>query len=286
MRRQFLRSIAAVITVAAAVALWSTAIAGQGQPPLKAPRTSDGQPDISGIWQVLNSANWDIEDHGVLPAPYHNLVGVYLAQPPGLGVVEGGAIPYKPEALARRKELFEGRLMPDPLGDDLDPADPESKCFQVPPPRAHYIGSQFQIFQTKNTVLMTYEYAGSTRMLYLDKTRKNYFEIDTPMGQSIGRWEGDTLVIDTRGFSAPIRFDRAGNFASEAAIVTERFTRTSSHHIMYEATIEDPSVFIRPWKMSMPLYRRMEPRAQLLEFQCIPAAEEYIYGKLKRPSSR
>jgi hypothetical protein len=197
-------------------------------------------------------------------------------------VVEAGEIPYKPEALAQRKQNFERRLAPDALADDLDVADPESKCWQPAGPRATYLPYPFQIFQTRNGVLMLYQFVGSARYIYLDKTRANLYDIDTPTGQSLGRWEGDTLVVDTRGFSSPIWLDRVGNFMTASAIVTERYTPTSPDHLRYEATIEDPNVFTRPWKMSMPLYRRIESRARLLEFQCIPLVEEYVYGKLKR----
>jgi hypothetical protein len=249
----------------------------------------DGQPDLNGFWQALNTANWDIEEHGVLQAPYHNLVGAYLAQPAGFGVVEGGTIPYKPEALAKRKQHFENRLKTDPLllsNTSEDLADPESKCFQAGVPRATYMPFPFQILQTRHRILMAYEYGGSARVIHLDKTKDDLLPVQGPMGQSVGRWEGDSLVVDVTLFSNMHWLDRAGNFMSEDAKVVERFTPISPHHLRYEATIEDPSVLTRPWKLSMPLYRRIEPNMELLEFQCIPLVEEYMYGTLKKPSTK
>ena len=297
MRPQLARSTVAIGTAVLIATLWSgtSSVVGQSPTTYKAPRTSDGQPDLSGFWQALNTANWDLEDHGAQPAPYQNLVGAYLAEPPGLGVVEGGAIPYKPEALAKRKQYFEKRLQTDPLlldnvSEDL--ADTEAKCFQGGVPRGIYLPYPFQILQTKSKILMAFEQARAVRMIHLgqddlEKARAALLNIDSWQGQSVGRWEGDTLVVDVQWFSGPtVRLDRAGNFMSMKAHVVERFTPTSPYHLRYEATIEDPDVFTRPWKISMPLYRRIEPNMELLDFQCIPFAEEFLYGKLKRPSAK
>ena len=103
-------------------------------------------------------------------------------------------------------------------------------------------------------------------------------QIDSWMGWSNGRWEGDTLVVDVTGFNGHTWFDRAGNFHSDALHVVERWTPTDAGHLMYEATIEDPNVFTRPWKISFPIYRRLEPNAQLLEFNCVPFVEEMMYA--------
>ncbi len=106
------------------------------------------------------------------------------------------------------------------------------------------------------------------------------------MGWSNGRWEGDTLVVDTTGFNGQTWFDRAGNFHSEALHVVERITARSPETLMYEVTIEDPNVFTRPWKMSMPLYRRVEEKLQILEFRCVEFVEDLIYGHLRKQPSR
>ena len=283
---QFKRSIVAIGTAVVIATLWSATKSTVGQSPTayKAPRTADGQANLNGIWQALNTANWDLEEHGAQPAPYQNLVGAYLAEPAGLSMVEGGTIPYKPEALAKRKQNFETRLKPDPV--KVDVADPEAKCFQGGVPRGTYLPYPFQIFQTANHILIAYEYAASPRVIHLDKLDIDpllFSGVDTWIGQSAGHWEGDTLVVDVTGFSGTVWLDRAGNFMSQTAHVVERYTPTSPDHLRYEATITDPTTFTRPWKISMPLYRRIEPNMQLLEFQCIPFAEEFIYGKLKKP---
>ena len=291
MRSQLKRVIVAIGTVVAVATLWSAttrSVVGQSLPAgYKAPRTADGAPDLNGFWQAVNTANWNLEEHGTAPAPYQNLVGEYLAQPAGLSVVEGGAIPYKPEALAKRNKYRQNRLNPDALLSEngrYDGSDPEAKCFQGGVPRATYIGFPFQIIQTKNKILIAYEYAGSARIVHLDQPRSALLNIETWMGQSVGKWEGDTLVVDAQWFSNDVWLDRSGNFYGPLAHITERFTPASPFHLNYEATIEDPDVFTRPWKISMPLYRRVDPRMQLLEFQCIPLGEEYLLGKLvKKP---
>jgi hypothetical protein len=172
-----------------------------------------------------------------------------------------------------------------------DFADPEAKCFQGGVPRATYMPYPFQILQTKDKVLIGYEYGGSSaRLVYLgedfEKTRAKLINTDSWMGQSVGRFEKDTLVVDVRWFSHEIWLDRSGNFYSEEAHVTERYTPVSPFHLQYEATIDDPKTFTRPWKLSMTLYKHVEPNMQLLEFQCIPFADDFLYGKLykKKPA--
>jgi hypothetical protein len=286
MRSQLKGSIVGVATAVVIATLWSAARSVEGQSPTtyKAPRTTDGSPNLNGFWQALNTANWDIEDHGAAPAPHHQLVGAYLAQPAGQSVVEGGTLPYKPEALAQRKLNFETRLNPDPMNRDV--SDPEAKCYGAAPPRGNYLPFPFQIIQSKDGIVMAYEFASTPRVIQMGKVDPLvFYGIDAWIGQSKGRWEGDTLVVDVHGFIGKPWLDRAGNFISEKATVVERYTPTSPNHLRYEATITDPDVFTRPWKMSMSLYRRMDPNMQLLEFQCIPLIEEYLYGKYKKPSS-
>jgi hypothetical protein len=285
-------AIAALVTIAL---VWGgfTSVSSQTHGGYKAARTADGQPDLSGIWQAMNTANWDIEEHGAAPAPYADLVGAYLAEPAGLSVVEGGTIPYKPEALAQRNRYRAERLHPDPLvieNGTEDFADPEAKCYQGGVPRVTYMPYPFQIIQTKNSVLIAYEYGGNSARVIklgddLEKTRATLINTDSWMGQSVGRFEGDTLVVHDRWFSHQIWLDRSGNFYSEDAHVVERYTPISPDHIQYEATIDDPKIFTRPWKMSMILYKHVEPGMQLLEFQCIPFADDFVYGKLykKKP---
>jgi hypothetical protein len=259
-------------------------LAGQGQTAAyRAPRTTDGKPDLNGIWQALNEAHYDLEAHmarpalalrpgpyGPLPAPEVLALGAVGAVPPGMGVVEGGEIPYKPEALARKKENQEKWLE----------RDPEIKCYLPGIPRATYMPYPFQIFQSASAIFIAYEYAGAVRNIYLKDPGPP--PVDSWMGQSVGKWEGDTLVIDSRGFNDSTWFDRAGNFHSDQLHVVERFTRTSPDLLSYEATIEDPNVFTRPWKISMPLSRRVEKNAQLMDFKCVEFVEELMHGKWRK----
>jgi hypothetical protein len=257
-------------------------LAGQ-TPAYRAPRTAGGKPDLNGIWQALNEANYDIEAHAARPAmalrpgPYGAVpaapvlaLGAVGSVPPGLGVVEGGELPYQPSALAKRKENQENWLT----------ADPEIKCYLPGVPRATYMPYPFEILQSASAIFIAYEYAGAVRNIYLKDPGRA--PVDSWMGQSAGHWEGDTLVVDVTGMNDQTWFDRAGNFHSDALHVVERYTRTSPDVISYEATIEDPTVFTRPWKMSMPLYRRQEKNAQLLDFKCAEFVEELIYGQWRK----
>ncbi|PYR27239.1 MAG: hypothetical protein DMF92_16750 [Acidobacteria bacterium] len=248
----------------------------------------DGHPDLNGIWQSVTSANWNIEDHDAQPGLHPELEGAYDAQSAGQGIVEGGVIPYRPEMLAKRKQNFEKRGIVDVVTSDEkwhDSGDPELKCYMPGVPRATYMPFPFQIVQGSGPyILMAYEYASTTRTI-----RMNFKEeapTDSWMGWSRGRWEGETLVVDVTGFNDLTWFDRAGNFHSDALHVVERYTAVSPYHIQYEATIEDPKVFTRPWKISLPLYRRMDKGVQLLEYKCVPFTEELLYGKLRKNPRR
>jgi hypothetical protein len=252
-------------------------------PRFTVPRMADGRPNLNGIWQALVSANFNLEDHEAQAGPYTELMGTYSAEPAGQSVVEGGVIPYRPEALAKRKQNFENRAKADVSRDDTWHAlgDPELKCYMPGVPRATYMGFPFQIVQgSYDFILMAYEFASATRIV-----RMNWKE-ESPgdfwMGWSRGRWEGDTLVVDVTGQRQETWFDRSGNYHSDALRVTERYTLVSPYHMMYEATIEDPKTYSRPWKISFPLYRRMEKNIQLLEFKCQPFVEELLYGQFRR----
>ena len=239
----------------------------------RAPRAADGKPNLNGIWQAFNDANWDIEPHA---AGFGRVValGAVDAVPPGLGVVEGGSIPYLPAAAAKKKENFEKRLT----------LDPEIKCYLPGVPRAMYMPQPFQIVQSADVIMMVFQFAGAVRTVNMGKPTEA--PADSWMGWSNGRWEGETLVIDSAGFNDQTWFDRAGNFHSDALHVVERITAASPDHLNYEVTIEDKNVFSRPWKMSMPLYRRKESNAQVLEFKCVEFVEELIYGHLRKQPSR
>jgi hypothetical protein len=197
-------------------------------------------------------------------------LGALGAVPAGLGVVEGGEIPYQPAALVSRNQNRKDRLTKDPA----------VKCYMPGIPRGTYMPFPFQIFQTPDSILMAYEFASGSRIVYMKDHEKS--PIDNWMGWSNGRWEGETLVIDVTGFNGQTWLDGSGNFHSDALHVVERYTATGPDHLMYEATIEDPKVYTRPWKIRMPLYRRVEDHARLLEFKCVEFVEELMYGHLKK----
>jgi hypothetical protein len=275
-------------TVGALVTAAASQLSGQPQTvAYRSPRTPDGRPDLNGVWQALNEANYDLEAHVARPAmalrpgPYGPVaaapvlaLGAVGAVPPGLGVVEGGNIPYTPEARARKKENQERWLE----------RDPEIKCYLPGVPRATYMPYPFQILQSSSAVFIAYEYAGAVRNIFLNDPGKA--PVDSWMGQSVGRWDGDTFVVDVTGFNDSSWFDRSGNFHSDALHVVERYTRTAPDVLSYEATIEDTNVFTRPWKISMPLYRRLEKGAQLTDFKCAEFVEELLYGQWRKTPLR
>jgi len=244
-----------------------TPVAGQARA-YRAPRSADGKPNLSGIWQSLTEAYWDIEAHPAAPGVVPEL-GASNAAAGGLGIVEG-QLPYTPEALAKKKDNYAKRLT----------LDPEVKCYLPGVPRANYMPYPFQIVQTPKYIMMVYTFANAVRTIYMDEHTEA--PADSWMGWSNGHWEGETLVVDTTGFNDQTWFDRAGNFHSDALHVVERFTAASPDHLAYEATIEDSKTFTRPWKISMPLYRRVEKNAQLMEFKCVEFAEDLIYGHLRK----
>ncbi|MDP8980082.1 MAG: hypothetical protein M3O35_05775 [Acidobacteriota bacterium] len=249
----------------------------------RAPRGADGKPDLNGIWQALSEANYDLEGHTARPAmalrpgPYGPVpaapvlaLGAVGAVPPSVGVVEGGEIPYKPEALAVRKKNQEDWLN----------RDPEIKCHLPGVPRATYMPYPFQILQSASAITFVYEYDGAVRNIFMKDPGPA--PIDSWMGQSAGHWEGETLVVKVTDMNDKTWFDRAGNFHSDKLRVEERYTRTSPDVISYQATIEDPDVFTRPWKISMPLYRRQEKGVQILDFKCVEFIEELLYGPYRK----
>jgi hypothetical protein len=236
-------------------------------------RTADGKPNLNGIWQVLNTANWDIQSHAAQPGQITAL-GAIGAVPPGLVIVEGEEIPYLPAAAATKKANFANRLK----------LDPEVKCYLPGVPRATYMPFPFQIVQTPQYILITYEYASAVRTIYMKDPGPA--PVDSWMGQSVGHWEGDTLVVDATVFNDQTWFDRAGNFHSDALHVVERYRLRGPDVLLYEATIEDPNVFSKPWKISMPIYRRLEKNVQLLEFKCQEFVEELLYGQYRKQPAK
>lgn len=252
----------AVLLLAAELMMGQTAA-------FKPPRLPDGKPNLNGIWQSIGTANWDITPHAATFGPIAS-AGEQLATPPGIGIIEGDSLPYLPEAAKQQKANYKDRLK----------LDPETKCYLPGVPRANYMPFPMQIVQAPDNVMLVYEYAGAVRTIPF----KNPGPAPAPswMGWSWARWDGDTLVVDATGFNDQTWFDRAGNFHSDALHVVERYTLVNDNALMYEATIEDPKVFSRPWKMSFPLYRRLEKNAQIMEFKCVEFVEELMYGHLRK----
>jgi hypothetical protein len=215
------------------------------------PRTASGRPDLHGIWQVRNRAAYGLE--------YHNASAGIL---PGKSVVVDGAIPYIPAALTTRNANYDKRA-------ELDPF---NQCFLPGVPRIMYLEHPFQIFQTNDHVSMVFEWSQVFRLIYTDGS-KHVDDIEFFMGDSRGRWEGDTLVVDVANFNDRTWLDAAGNFHSEQLKLTERYSMLDADTIQYEVTFEDPKVFTRPWKISMPIYRQKD-MDRLLEYQCQAEKEE------------
>lgn len=233
------------------------------------PRSWDGHPDLNGIWQAIGTAYWNLQDHTAsagLPE-----LGAIGATPPGQGVVVGNEIPYQDWALEQRNKN----------ASDVK-ADPEAKCYLPGVPRATYLPYPFQVLQGTDKIMIVYGYAEANRTIHMNEKNPEPAPIDTWMGRSHGHWDGDTLVVDVEGFNGEAWFDRAGNFASASLKVTERYTPINRNALMYEATITDPNVFTRPWKIQMPLYRRLEPNARVLEYKCVEFSEEILYGHLRK----
>ena len=287
MRSLFSRALPA-IAAAALVATALTTISqswGQTSAGQNMPRTRSGKPDLSGIWQTMNTADWDLEAQGGSPAPQEGIqLGAVGAIPPGLGVVEGGRIPYQPWALAKREENRKNWVS----------LDQEVRCYLPGIPRATYLPHPFQIFQSTDRIVFAYQYSYARRIVNMGAPIEA--PVDTWMGWPNGRWDGNTLVIDNTAFIEPPTLrpgeppiggwlDRTGNFASPALHVVERYIPVDATHMTYEATIEDATVYTRPWKISMPLYRRMEKNAQILEFKCAEHVEELYWGKYRRQTN-
>ena len=244
---------------------WRLAAPAAAQTPAanrQIPRTADGKPNLQGIWQARTRAAYELEDHHA-----HHLM------PPGRGVVEGGAIPYQDWAKKKKEENFANRYKADPL----------SNCYMPGVPRIMYLDFPFQILQSRDHVAMTFEWSQIYRLIYTNGS-KPVQGIEFWMGDSRGRWEGDTLVVEVTNHNDKTWFDMAGNFHSDALKVTERYSLADADTIRYEATITDPKVFTRPWKINVPLYRQKD-MDRILEYQCNAEAEEASGAFAREPKT-
>jgi len=204
------------------------------------PRLPDGKPDLQGIWQSDGKPAADVQ-------PF----------------VEGGQIPYKPGAEAKKRQNFADRAKSDPL----------NSCFMPGVPRIMYLDHPFQIFQAKDHIAFTFEWSSVFRLIYTTTKVSPHPGIDSWMADSRGHWEGDTLVVEVIGSNDRTWFDQAGNYHSDKMRVTERYTLANADTLRYEATITDPEVFTRPWKISFPM-QRIKNKGRILEYQCQAEKEE------------
>ena len=278
------RTITTAAFVLAGISILAVGPAAAQSTDFEPPRLANGNPDLNGIWQALNAAHYDVEPHIARPAmqlrqgprsPLPDVpvlrLGAVGAVPGSMGVVDGGGrIPYTAEARARKEENQ----------DNWIDRDPEIRCYMPGVPRATYMPFPFQIFQNENNIFIAYEFAGAVRDIYLEDVGPA--ETDSWMGQSVGRWEGDTLVVEVTGQNDQTWFDRAGSHHTNQLRVVERYTLIGPNHIQYEATMEDSNVFTEPWTIRMPLYRRIEPGARLMDFKCVEFVEELLFGDLRR----
>ena len=263
----FRLSLAALVLATAVTACQPPAPSAPAGPVL--PRLAD-KPDLNGVWEAVGTAHWNLEDHSASGLSQFWQLGAIAAVPAGQSVVEGSTIPYLPAALTKREENRAG----------WPKTDPEAKCYMPGIPRATYMPYPFQIVQGQKDILFVYEYASSNRIVHM--LSKSEAPVDSWMGWSNGRCEGETLAITVNGFNDQPWFDRSGNHHTESLTVEERFTLQGDNTLIYEATMTDPKTFTRPWKIRMPLYRRLEPNVQLLEFKCVEFSEELLYGDLKK----
>ena len=262
------------MTAAPAILLSLTVSAAEAQPKLDRPARISGHPDFNGVWQALNTASWNLEAHSVEAppgSPGSNVfwqLGAIAAIPAGRSVVRGGTIPYLPDALKKRNQ---NRA-------NWPAADPEAKCYMLGVPRVTYHNLPFQIFQGDGDLLMVYPFAAANRVIYM----KDHSElpVDSWMGKSNGTWENDALVVKTTSQNGDTWLDRAGNHHSNKLTVTERFTLLGPNHIWYEATLDDPLTYARPWTIEMPLYRLIDDKVQILEHKCVPFADKLLYSDL------
>ena len=241
------------------------------EPSIAAPVISSDPPDLSGIWQTMNTASWNLEGHTASKTPVTNILGALGGIPAGMSVVEGGEIPYLPEALEKR----------DQNRSDWTNLDPVAKCYIPGVPRSTYMPWPFQILQTDTEIFVAYEFGSNSRTIFMDRPGTEA-PLPSWMGYSLGHWEGETLVVNVTKQVPDTWLDASGNYHGPNLVVEERYTLIDENHMQYEATIDDPDVFSRPWKIKIPLYRRMEDGARLLEYKCVEFGEDLLYDHLRK----
>jgi hypothetical protein len=242
-----------------------TGAAGFGQEAVPRPsvqQTPDGQPDIQGYWSVRGGGvpfQHSIEtgtdpDHAAIQRQAIRSAGIVVDPP-------DGRIPYQPWALERKQRIYANRNNPRPA--EIDPV---ALCFPPGLPRAYYM-SGFQILQRRGEVTILYESAHIHRTIPIDGGPHAGPGIRLWMGDSRGRWEGNTLVVDVRNFNGRAWFDWSGNFSTDALHILESLRLVNAGTIEYEAVVQDPKAYTRPWRVAM-TFLRSTRGAEMLEDAC------------------
>jgi hypothetical protein len=227
------------------------------QDKVKIPRGADGHPDFSGIWQAPSEIDYDLQPHaGSRDAP------------PSPGVVEGGALPYRPEALPQKQQNFEARATDDP----------RLHCYVLGVPRSVYYPAPFQIFQRGRDLTLVHQFGHQVRTIHTNGTlHPKETDQEFWLGDSRGHWEGDTLVVDVKDFNDRTWFDRAGDYHSTDLHVVEKWRYLDPNTISYTATVDDPQVYTKPWTINVLLNRRREKNFELIEDYCFTLRYEKFY---------
>ena len=268
---RLLKSLFASVVLLTVISLQGCTQEQTSESNMAAPLVSSDPPDLSGIWQTMNTASWNLEGHTASKMPVTNILGALGGIPAGMSVVEGGEIPYLPEALERR----------DQNRSDWTNLDPVAKCYIPGVPRSTYMPWPFQILQTDTEIFIAYEFGSNSRTIFMDRPGTEA-PLPSWMGYSLGHWENETLVVNVTKQVPDTWLDASGNYHGADLVVEERYTLVDENRIQYEATIDDPDVFSRPWTIKIPLYRRMEDGARLLEYKCVEFGEDLLYYHLRR----
>ena len=268
---RLLKSLFASVVLLTVISLQGCTQEQTSESNMAAPLVSSDPPDLSGIWQTMNTASWNLEGHTASKMPVTNILGALGGIPAGMSVVEGGEIPYLPEALERS----------DQNRSDWTNLDPVAKCYIPGVPRSTYMPWPFQILQTDTEIFIAYEFGSNSRTIFMDRPGTEA-PLPSWMGYSLGHCENETLVVNVTKQVPDTWLDASGNYHGANLVVEERYTLVDENRIQYEATIDDPDVFSRPWTIKMPLYRRMEDGARLLEYKCVEFGEDLLYDHLRR----
>ncbi|MEP7352135.1 MAG: hypothetical protein ABI824_02785 [Acidobacteriota bacterium] len=238
--------------------LWMGPVPVSAEKKYTAPRIEKGskEADLQGIWEANNTAQYSLEWHSG---------GTRIR--PGKSFITDttdGMIPYTAAGRAKQQSNFKNRF----------DADTVNHCYMTGVPRFVTSGYPFQIFQTAKYIVIASEYTHMLRYVYMARNKHTYQGLDFWNGDSIGHWEGDTLVVDTQDFNDQTWLDASGNHHSGQLKVVERFTRTSADTMDYKATLTDPATYTKPFTIQMTLNRNPDKFAQLMEYECHSYAED------------